>query len=314
MEGSGTHRENVLKKYKLKDKGYSIEELASITGIPKSTLQEVYNRGIGAYKTQPLSVRMKGSYKKGVKAPMSKKLSKEQWAYSRIYSFIDGNPKHDTDLRGQGKYRSLNPYDNERYTNLKDVREADRAYLTQKKQEIQNIKQQLGAITPSNMFEHIYYSYELYDTQSKLEKVIHALSVMAGNPGAAVEDWGVKSTKLYGSGIKEQLTESSYKPDAYLKEIRRKATKHGYDPSSIEFADDEEHKLQITTPDGKVVRFGRAGYGDFLLWTYLEKKGKAPKGIAKKKQKVFRISHSAIKGDWRKDKYSPNNLALNLLW
>jgi len=62
-------------------------------------LQEVYNRGIGAYKTNPLSVRMKGTFKKGVNAPMSQKLSKEQWAMARVYSFIDGNPKHDTDLR-----------------------------------------------------------------------------------------------------------------------------------------------------------------------------------------------------------------------
>ena len=64
------------------------------------TLQEVYNRGIGAYKTNPRSVRMKGSFKKGVNAPMSKKLSKEQWAMARVYSFIDKNPKHDADLRG----------------------------------------------------------------------------------------------------------------------------------------------------------------------------------------------------------------------
>jgi len=99
MEGSGTHKTNILKKYDLEDKGYSLEELSKITGEPISTLQEVYNRGIGAYKTNPTSVRMKGSYKKNVKAPMSKKLSKEQWAMARVYSFLDGNPKHDNDLR-----------------------------------------------------------------------------------------------------------------------------------------------------------------------------------------------------------------------
>jgi hypothetical protein len=81
------------------DKGYSIPTLARITGKSSRTLQEVYNRGIGAYKTQPSSVRMKGSFKKGVDAPMSMKLSKEQWAMARVYSFLDGNPKHDNDLR-----------------------------------------------------------------------------------------------------------------------------------------------------------------------------------------------------------------------
>lgn len=95
-----THRENVLRKYKLDfAKGHSIKELSRVTGVPVSILQEVYNRGIGAYKTNPTSVRMKGSFKKGVNAPMKMKLSKEQWAMARVYSFIDGNPKHDNDLR-----------------------------------------------------------------------------------------------------------------------------------------------------------------------------------------------------------------------
>ena len=94
-----THRQNFLRKYKLPDHPYSLKELSSISSFPVHTLQEVYNRGIGAYKTNPSSVRMKGSFVKGVNAPMSLKLSKEQWAMARVYSFLDGNPKHDGDLR-----------------------------------------------------------------------------------------------------------------------------------------------------------------------------------------------------------------------
>jgi len=94
-----THRENFLRKYQLPDKPRSLYQLSKITRIKESTLQEVYNRGIGAYSTNPTSVRMKGTFKKGVSAPMKFKLSKEQWAMARVYSFLDGNPKHDTDLR-----------------------------------------------------------------------------------------------------------------------------------------------------------------------------------------------------------------------
>jgi hypothetical protein len=94
-----THRQNVLKKYSLEDKSYSLNELSKITGIPMSILQQVYNRGIGAYKSNPQSVRLKGSFKKGVNAPLSMKLSKEQWAYARVYSFIDGGHTQDDDLR-----------------------------------------------------------------------------------------------------------------------------------------------------------------------------------------------------------------------
>lgn len=94
-----THRGEFLKKNKLEDKGYSLSELSGISKISLKTLQEVYNRGIGAYNTNPESVRMKGTFKKGVSAPMSMKLSKEQWAMARVYSFLNGSKKHDLDLR-----------------------------------------------------------------------------------------------------------------------------------------------------------------------------------------------------------------------
>lgn len=96
--GAVTHREKVLRRYSLKE-GQSLAKLSKVSGISKSVLQEVYNRGIGAYKTNPRSVRKKVTFKKGVNAPMSQKLSKEQWAMARVYSFLDNNPKHDTDLR-----------------------------------------------------------------------------------------------------------------------------------------------------------------------------------------------------------------------
>jgi hypothetical protein len=95
-----THREEFLKKKGLPtDKSYSLKELSKISGVPISTLQVVYNRGVGAYKTQGISVRMKGTFEKNVDAPMSMKLSKENWGYGRVYSYLNGSTKHDTDLR-----------------------------------------------------------------------------------------------------------------------------------------------------------------------------------------------------------------------
>lgn len=101
--GKKTHRENVLERYKLEDKSHSLEELSKVSSIPLEILQEVYNRGIGAHSTQNKSVRLKGSFVKNVDAPKSKKLSKEQWGYARVYSFLDGNPSHDNDLRENKK-------------------------------------------------------------------------------------------------------------------------------------------------------------------------------------------------------------------
>jgi len=102
MLGGGTHRMNFLRKHKLEDKGYSLSQLSRISGVSISILQKVYDRGNGAYKTNRTSVRMKGTFKKNVNAPYKMKLSKEQWAMARVYSFLDGNPNHDTDLRRKG--------------------------------------------------------------------------------------------------------------------------------------------------------------------------------------------------------------------
>jgi hypothetical protein len=82
--GAKTYREKFLDRYELPDRSYSLEEVSKITSVPMDILQEVYNRGIGAYKTNPQSVRLKGSFVKNVAAPMSKKLSKEQWAMARV--------------------------------------------------------------------------------------------------------------------------------------------------------------------------------------------------------------------------------------
>ena len=94
-----TDKQKVLSKYGLADTGHSLTELSKVSGVARSTLQEVYNRGIGAYNTNPISVRMLGTFKKGVAAPMGQKLSKEQWAFARVYSFLANDPKHDNDLR-----------------------------------------------------------------------------------------------------------------------------------------------------------------------------------------------------------------------
>jgi hypothetical protein len=73
-----------------KDKSNSKRDISKISKIPIKILDEVYDRGVGAYKTNPSSVR-----------PQVK--SKEQWAYARVYSFVnklEGKRKlnHDTDL------------------------------------------------------------------------------------------------------------------------------------------------------------------------------------------------------------------------
>ena len=88
-----THRENVLKRLGLPlDTHISMSELSKASLIPEPALQEVFDRGIGAWKTNISSVRLKKDFSKNPnmgKYPRSARLGKEQWALARVYSFID---------------------------------------------------------------------------------------------------------------------------------------------------------------------------------------------------------------------------------
>jgi hypothetical protein len=128
----------------------------------------------------------------------------------------------------------------------------------------------------------------------------------------------LKITPLEGSGkpmakFAKQLESVGISPKEYLDTARAIARKRGYTVMP-DWSDNNKHKLQITTPEGHIRRFGAVGYGDYLIWSWLEHKGEVPKGTAQKKRHVFNVSHNKIKGDWRDDLYSPNQLALKILW
>jgi hypothetical protein len=103
-----THRQSVLKALGLpKDTTLSLEELSEHTDLPVEALQEVYNRGIGAWKTNISSVRLKDFSKNPnlSKYPRSARLGKEQWAMARVYSFVDkGKTFHTADADIARKY------------------------------------------------------------------------------------------------------------------------------------------------------------------------------------------------------------------
>lgn len=89
-----TNKEEFLKKHHLpKDTHLSLHEISKLSGMPLSAIKMVYNKGLGAYHTNPTSVRLKGSYIKNIPAPLSFKLSPEQWAYARVYAFVNKSKK-----------------------------------------------------------------------------------------------------------------------------------------------------------------------------------------------------------------------------
>lgn len=69
----------------------SLRHKAMMSGIPYGALQMVYNRGIGAWKTNPESVRLR-SGEKNYRASRAGKMGKEQWAHARVNAFISKRP------------------------------------------------------------------------------------------------------------------------------------------------------------------------------------------------------------------------------
>jgi hypothetical protein len=76
--GVVTYKDKYNTKYGYKkNESHTLEEISKDTGVSIKGLQQIYNKGIGAYKTNPTSVR-----------PNVK--SKEQWAMARVYSSVMG--------------------------------------------------------------------------------------------------------------------------------------------------------------------------------------------------------------------------------
>jgi hypothetical protein len=72
-----TYRNKYNEKYgNKKNKSNSLKEISKKTGVSMKGLQAIYNKGIGAFKTNPQSVRPN--------------MTKEQWAMGRVYSSVMG--------------------------------------------------------------------------------------------------------------------------------------------------------------------------------------------------------------------------------
>jgi hypothetical protein len=73
-----TYKQKFNKKYGFEpSEPHSLADISKITGYKKSGLETIFDKGVGAYKTNPSSVR------KGIRSP-------EQWAQARVYSAVMG--------------------------------------------------------------------------------------------------------------------------------------------------------------------------------------------------------------------------------
>lgn len=114
--GTLTYKQKYNKKYGYpKNEGHSLKEISKDTGVSKKGLQQIYNKGVGAYKTNPQSVRP------NVKSP-------EQWAQARVYSAVMGGKAAKVDAKelkmakgGLVKVREAIEYDNNNFGKRKKL-------------------------------------------------------------------------------------------------------------------------------------------------------------------------------------------------
>jgi hypothetical protein len=99
----------------------------------------------------------------------------------------------------------------------------------------------------------------------------------------------------------------------YLSIAKKKAKKNGYNPSFLFFSDNDTHKLMYDN-DGKKIHFGRVGYGDNIIYNFLAKSGDITHKQSNMYKNRFQKSHTAISKIHNLGKYSPNELALKILW
>ena len=109
-----TYKERFLRKHGLpQDSSLTFEEIVKLSGMPKRALVEVYRRGVGAWKTNIASVRLRGSFAKNPDVrhhPRSHRLGKEQWGMARVYSFV---------MRSKSDFEGADRYIAEKYGLLK---------------------------------------------------------------------------------------------------------------------------------------------------------------------------------------------------
>jgi len=152
--------------------------------------------------------------------------------------------------------------------------------------------------------------------KQNITQAISELPHWTGKIARGITDLGaIANVALEGRGgmlpmpkFAKQLAKAGVKPADYLALARKKAKALGLVANHLGFSDDPKHKLQIPNAEGRLVRFGSAGLGDYILYSL------SHNPEAKQHQKRYLARATKIRGDWKDDPYSANSLAIGVLW
>lgn len=170
----------------------------------------------------------------------------------------------------------------------------------------------MAILTGSGLGNQEVYSF----VKQPIEQLVKELPAYTGVVAKTITDLGgLANTAIFGQGgmnpsrkFANQLKKWNVNPTEYLEAAKEAAKKKGLPENMLGFSSDDKHKLQMPNADGKIIRFGAVGLGDYILYT-LSKDAKADDH-----RRRYLARATKIKGDWKKDPFSPNNLAINVLW
>ena len=170
----------------------------------------------------------------------------------------------------------------------------------------------MGLLKGSGLGNKVIFDF----VKQPIDEVIQEIPSWTGKIGRALTDaGGVVDTIMYGQGrsvpmpkFAKQLEELGVKSLDYLAKAKKKAHALGLADNMLSFSTDEKHKLQIPNAEGKIIRFGAVGLGDYILYSMTRN------ASADKHRSSYLARATKIKGDWKKDPYSANSLAIGILW
>ena len=277
------------------DASNSLSDIAEDTGVSKKGIQKIYNKGIGAYKTNPSSVR-----------PNVK--SKEQWAQARVYSAVMGGKASKVDKKELSMEKG-GIMDSRRNKDKEFDRAQEREYmrsqydrLTQDdKEKLKMIQQMMakekvnyakGGLTKAELKLNIYEPSGDYFMEKKGGKIIlHLTSKDASNlPPSFFERYNVEDngkgyygtsyivSKKYAKGGEVKKSEkygSEYKKEDGKLLFRPINTKEEWSEVSDNAFNKEERK-DFDTEISKIFKKGGSIEEVYLVqveWKQLNDKG-----------------------------------------
>lgn len=108
--------------------------------------------------------------------------------------------------------------------------------------------------------------------------------------------------------LTQQLKKINLTPKRYLNFARFVSKNRGYNPDLLNICNDGIHKLEYNG-----VKFGRVGYNDKIIYTWMEYKKLLPEGTAKEKYINYRKRAKDIMIKTN-NKFSPASLSYYILW